>query len=50
MKMVQDMLKMNERFLRYIGKHMSVGSDYYDLENIWLVYDSLKVIVSYSLF
>ncbi|VBB34372.1 unnamed protein product [Acanthocheilonema viteae] len=41
---IQDMLKLNEKFLRYIGKHMNVKSGYFNLENIWLVYDSLKVI------
>ncbi|VIO92053.1 Histidine acid phosphatase family protein [Brugia malayi] len=47
-KTVQDMLKMNEGFLRYIGKHMNVESGYYDFENIWLVYDSLKVITCHK--
>lgn len=47
MKTIQDMLKSNENFFRYIGKHMNVESGYLDFENIWLVYDALKVIVSY---
>ncbi|VDK83520.1 unnamed protein product [Onchocerca ochengi] len=48
MKMIQDMLKMNEGFLRYIGKHMNVGNNYYDFENIWLLYDLLEVITHHK--
>ncbi|CAG9536162.1 unnamed protein product [Cercopithifilaria johnstoni] len=45
MKAIQDMLQMNEKYLQYIGKHMNVeNGGYFDFENIWLVYDPLKVI------
>lgn len=41
------MLKLNEKFLRYIGKHANVEGGYLNFEDIWRVYDTLKVIVSY---
>uniref|UniRef100_A0A1I7VGL7 acid phosphatase n=1 Tax=Loa loa TaxID=7209 RepID=A0A1I7VGL7_LOALO len=42
MEKIQNALKMNDEFWRYIGKHMNVENGYYDFENIWVVYDSLK--------
>uniref|UniRef100_A0A0R3RW06 Lysosomal acid phosphatase n=1 Tax=Elaeophora elaphi TaxID=1147741 RepID=A0A0R3RW06_9BILA len=41
---VQELLKSNDGFFRYIGEHMNVDGGNYDLDNIWLVYDPLKVI------
>ncbi|VDK83462.1 unnamed protein product [Litomosoides sigmodontis] len=43
-KVVQDMLKLNKKFLQYVGKHANAEGGSLDFENIWLVYDTLKVI------
>ncbi|VDO45539.1 unnamed protein product [Onchocerca flexuosa] len=48
MEIIQNILRMNEGFLRYIGKHMNVGNDYYDFENISLLYDLLEVITHHK--
>uniref|UniRef100_A0A915PT05 Lysosomal acid phosphatase n=1 Tax=Setaria digitata TaxID=48799 RepID=A0A915PT05_9BILA len=43
MKEIEDVAKMNEEFLKYLGKNMGIKGKY-DLANIWYVYDPLEVI------